>query len=62
MRRHGVAIVALATARFGWIRRRLDDPEEHSASGVRAELILATVLVLIVGAFPPKGGLRERRP
>ena len=47
----GVAIVALATARFVRTTRRLDDPEEHSASSMRAELILATVLVLLVSAY-----------
>ncbi len=47
----GVAIIALATARFVRITRRLDDPEEHPASSVRAELILATALVLLVAAY-----------
>jgi putative membrane protein len=47
----GVAIVALATVRFVRIARRLDDAQEHSASSVRAELILATALVLLVSAY-----------
>ncbi len=47
----GVAIVMLATVRFVRTTRRLDDPEEHSASSMRAELILATVLVLLVSAY-----------
>src|SRR5271165_585730 len=47
----GVAIVALATVRFVRIARRLDDAQEHSASSVRAELILATVLVLLVSGY-----------
>src|SRR5271166_3382641 len=47
----GVAIVALATARFVPITRQLDDDEEHSARSVRAELILATVLVLLVAGY-----------
>ncbi len=36
----GVAIIALATARFVRIARRLDDPEEHPASRVRGNLFL----------------------
>ncbi len=47
----GIAIVALATAQFVRITRRLDDFEEHSASSVRAELILAVVLVLLVAGY-----------
>ncbi|MBV8107658.1 MAG: DUF202 domain-containing protein [Hyphomicrobiales bacterium] len=47
----GVAIVALATVRFVRIARRLDDAQEHSASSVRAELILAAGLVLLVSGY-----------
>ena len=47
----GVAIVVLATVRFVRITRQLDDPEEHSASSVRVELILATGLVLLVSGY-----------
>jgi putative membrane protein len=47
----GAAIIALATARFVRIARQLDDDEEHSAKSVRAELILATVLVLLVAGY-----------
>jgi putative membrane protein len=47
----GVAIIVLATVRFVRIARRLDDAEEHSASSVRAELILATGLVLVVVSY-----------
>src|SRR5262249_3598570 len=44
----GVAIVVLATTRFVRTTRLLDDPERHSASDVRAELILSAVLMLLV--------------
>jgi putative membrane protein len=47
----GIAIIALATVRFVRTARRLDDVQEHSASSVRAELFLATALVLLVSAY-----------
>jgi putative membrane protein len=46
----GLPLVA-ATARFIRAGRLLDDPEMHSASSVRAELILSVVLVLLVAGF-----------
>lgn len=47
----GVAIVALATTRFVRTARLLDDPETHSASNVRAELILSAALVLLATVY-----------
>lgn len=47
----GVAIVVLATTRFVRITRLLDAPETHSASDVRAELILSAVLVLLASVY-----------
>jgi putative membrane protein len=47
----GLALIVVATARFVRTGRLLDDPELHSASGVRAELILSVVLVLLVAGF-----------
>lgn len=47
----GVALVMLATARFVRTTRLLDDAEMHSASSVRAELILSACLVLIVASY-----------
>ena len=47
----GVAIVALATTRFVRTARLLDDPETHSASNVRAELILSAALVLLATIY-----------
>jgi hypothetical protein len=41
----------VATARFVRTGRLLDDPEMHSASSVRAELILSVVLVLFVAGL-----------
>ena len=47
----GLALIVVATARFVRTGRLLDDPEMHSASSVRAELILSVVLVLLVAGF-----------
>jgi putative membrane protein len=44
----GVALIGLAAARFIRTARLIDDQATHSAGGVRAELILSTVLVLMV--------------
>jgi inner membrane protein YidH len=47
----GIAIIVLSTARFIRTTRRLDDPEEHSAKSVRAELFMAAGLVLLVVSY-----------
>jgi putative membrane protein len=47
----GVAVVMLATIRFVRTTRLLDDPETHSASNVRTELILSAALVLLVTTY-----------
>jgi len=47
----GLALVLIATARFVRTARLLDDPEMHSAGGVRAELILSVTLAVIVAGF-----------
>ncbi|HLG87878.1 MAG TPA: DUF202 domain-containing protein [Alphaproteobacteria bacterium] len=47
----GVGIVVLATVRFIRTARRLSEPEEHPAKSVRAELVLASVLVLLVATY-----------
>ena len=47
----GVGIIVLATARFVRTTRRLDEPAEHSAKSVRAELVLAAVLVLLIASY-----------
>jgi putative membrane protein len=47
----GLALIVAATARFVRTGRLLDDPEMHSASSARAELILSVVLVLVVAGF-----------
>ena len=44
----GVAIIVIATVRFVRAGVLLDDPETHSASSVRTELILSAVLVLLI--------------
>jgi putative membrane protein len=47
----GMALIVLATARFVRTTRLLDDGNEHSAKGVRAELVLSAVLVLLVASY-----------
>jgi putative membrane protein len=47
----GVAVVMLAAIRFVRTTRLLDDPETHSASNVRFELILSAALMLLVTAY-----------
>ena len=47
----GLALIVVSAARFLQTGRRLDDQEMHSASSVRAELILSTVLAVIVAGF-----------
>jgi inner membrane protein YidH len=47
----GLALVVVAAARFVRTGRLLDDQETHSASGVRAELILSAALALIIAGF-----------
>jgi putative membrane protein len=44
----GLALIVVATTRFIRTGRLLDAPEMHSASSVRAELILSIVLVLSI--------------
>jgi len=47
----GVALVVLASVRFVRTTRLLDDPQMHSASSVRTELILSGWLVLLVSSY-----------
>ena len=47
----GIALIAVGARRFVRTSRMLDDAETHPAGGIRAELILATVLVLMVVGF-----------
>jgi len=47
----GLGLVIIAAGRFVSIGRRLDDPEMHPAGGVRAELLLSTVVAVIVAGF-----------
>ena len=47
----GVGLVVLATIRFVRMTRLLDEPEVHLAEGVRTELILSAVLVLLVTSY-----------
>ena len=47
----GIAMVVLATTRFVRTTRLIDDPERHSGSDVRAELILSAALMLLVTTY-----------
>jgi putative membrane protein len=47
----GVAIVVLATIRFVRTTRLLDDTEAHTASDVRAELILSAALIILAASY-----------
>jgi putative membrane protein len=47
----GIALVILATVRFVRTTRLLDDEATHLAKGVRAELILSAVLVVLVASY-----------
>jgi putative membrane protein len=47
----GLVLIVASTARFVRTGRLLDDPEMHSASRVRAELILSVALVLFVAGL-----------
>lgn len=47
----GSALIIMAAARFMRTARLIDDQETHSAGGVRVELVLSTVLLLIVAGF-----------
>jgi putative membrane protein len=47
----GVVLIIAASVRFVRIGRGLDDQQEHSASGIRAELTLSAVLALAVASY-----------
>ena len=47
----GIAIVVLATVRFVRTTARLDDSQEHAAKSGRAELVLASVVVVLVVGY-----------
>jgi putative membrane protein len=47
----GIDLIVLAATRFVRTEQLLDDEETHSASGVRAELLLSAALALIVAGF-----------
>lgn len=44
----GMAIIVLSLVRFVRTSRMIDDQQSHSAGSIRAELVLAVVLALIV--------------
>jgi putative membrane protein len=44
----GMAVIVLSLVRFIRTSRLIDDQRSHSAGGIRAELVLAVVLALVV--------------
>ena len=44
----GIVIIIASLVRFIRTSRFIDDPQSHSARGIRAELVLSVVLALIV--------------
>jgi putative membrane protein len=47
----GLVLIIVAAVRFVRIGRWLDDRQDHSASGIRAELILSGFLALAAASF-----------
>jgi putative membrane protein len=47
----GLALIVAQTARYVRTARLLDDPNEHPAGSVRAELFFSAILVLLVAGF-----------
>ncbi|AWM06276.1 YidH family protein [Bradyrhizobium symbiodeficiens] len=47
----GIAIIMISLIRFIRIGRMIDDAQSHSAAGIKAELVLAVVLGLVVTAM-----------
>lgn len=47
----GIALIALATARFARTTALIDDVETHPAGSVRAELIVSAVLIVLIASY-----------
>jgi putative membrane protein len=47
----GVGLILLATVRFARTTQMLDDPEAHTASSVRTELIVSAALVVLIASY-----------
>jgi putative membrane protein len=47
----GIALIALATARFVRTTSLIDDAKTHLASSVRTELIVAAVLIMLIASY-----------
>jgi putative membrane protein len=58
----GIGIIALSLIRFVRITRLIDDPQTHSASSVRSELVLSVVLALIVATLTVHLAFAQSRP
>jgi inner membrane protein YidH len=47
----GIALIALATARFVRTTSLIDDTKTHLASSVRTELIVSAVLIVLIASY-----------
>ncbi len=47
----GILIIVLAAIRFMRTTALIDDPKPHPATGVRAELIVSAILVVLVAGY-----------
>jgi putative membrane protein len=47
----GIALIAVATARFARITALIDDPKPHPPSSVRTELVVSAALILLIASY-----------
>lgn len=47
----GIALIALATARFVRTTSLIDDAQTHLASSIRTELIVSAVLIVLIASY-----------
>ncbi len=47
----GIVIIVLATVRFMRTTALIDDPKPHRATGVRTELVVSAILVVLVASY-----------
>jgi len=47
----GIALIALATARFARTTVLIDDPKSHPASSIRTELFVAAALIVLIAGY-----------
>jgi putative membrane protein len=47
----GIALIMLASGRFARTTALIDDPEAHSASSIRTELIVSGILIVLIASY-----------